>query len=136
MVNSGDESHQKSGEECQSAKSVICTLSYNRFLGCKEMNNSSYLAAQYKWASSSEEAKKTNSLEQYFLEKFSVFIEQGTSFMSKEGNKMKKTRASAKIVGSVQNSWGPFLKKNPYAIRFYSRRSPNWSILLEEHNIS
>lgn len=134
MVNSGDESHQKIGEECQSAKSVICTLSYNRFLGCKEMNNPSYFAAQYKWASSSEEAKKNKFFGTVLLGK--VFSVYRTSFMSKEGNKMKKTRASAKIVGSVQNSWGPFLKKNPCAIRFYSRRSPNWSILLEEHNIS
>ena len=95
MVNSGDESHQKIGEECQSAKSVICTLSYNRFLGCKEMNNPSYLAAQYKWASSSEEAKKTNSLEQYFLKKFSVFIEQ--ALCRKKETKWRKQERVLKL---------------------------------------
>ena len=59
----------------------------------------SYLAAQYKWARSSEEAKKVNSLEQDFLKKVSVF--KRTSFIWKGARKMKKTRAGAKIVESM-----------------------------------
>lgn len=101
IVNSGCESHFTVLDWCAakhggsipiSTVSDLQVVSYNRYLWSKEMNDTSHIVVQYKWARSSKEVKKKkNYLKQYFLETFPVFTEQGLS--GKEpASKAKKTR--------------------------------------------
>ena len=71
IVNSGCESHFTDLDWCAakhggsipiSTVSDLQVVSYNRYLWSKEMNDTSHIVVQYKWARSSKEVKKKKKL--------------------------------------------------------------------------
>ena len=78
----------------------------------------SYLAAQYKWARSSEEAKKVNSLEQDFLKKVSVFREQ--ALYGKEQEKWRKQKQVLKLLNQCKTYGGPVTKTSIFILEDFT----------------
>ena len=107
IVNSGCESHFTDLDWCAakhggsipiSTVSDLQVVSYNRYLWSKEMNDTSHIVVQYKWARSSKEVKKKKKFFEAILlgNFFSVyrtrFIWKGASQQSKENKRYSYDR--------------------------------------------
>ena len=101
-----------------STVSELQVVSRSRYLESKEMNNDSYLGGEYKWARSSEEANKINSLEHAFFEKVSVYREQ--ALYGKEQAKRRKEVRVLKLFDRCKIHEGPVTKASIHISRDFT----------------
>lgn len=127
MVTSGCEGHfvvldwhsaKHVGSMSISTVSELQVVSRSRYLESKEMNNDSYLGGEYKWARSSEEANKINSLEHAFFEKVSVYREQ--ALYGKEQAKRRKEVRVLKLFDRCKIHEGPVTKASIHISRDFT----------------